>query len=176
MGLMSKGDVPCVKHTSRAREIGRQRQTTRTSERAAALVGLYRVENFQLPPRCFLRAAAHVRLSAFVKGKLGDRTATAAVSVSHVLVGRGAERGPLLADFFGGQGAGEDVSPERQRGVEQRGGPARLRPILGGPGAVGEVVEVRNEEHHRLAVVQVPELVPPLRQPARVLTVLPTSD
>lgn len=115
-------------------------------------------------------------LTRYMTSLFNDIEARFLARPSHVLVRRGAQGGPLLADLLGRKGAREDVSAEQQRGVEQRGSPARLRPVLRRPGAVGEVVEVRHEEHHRFSVVQVPELVPPLRQPARVLAVFRAAD
>ena len=115
-------------------------------------------------------------LTRYMTSLFNDKEARSLARPSHVLVRRGAQGGPLLADLLGRKGAREDVSAEQQRGVEQRGSPARLRPVLRRPGAVGEVVEVRHEKHHRFSVVQVPELVPPLRQPARVLAVFRAAD
>lgn len=74
---------------------------------------------------------------------------------SHVFVRRGAQRGPLLADFLRGQAAGEDVSPEQQRGVEKRGSAARLRSVRGSPRAIREMVEVRHVKHRGTPVVEV---------------------
>lgn len=74
---------------------------------------------------------------------------------SHVFVRRGAQRGPLLADFLRGQGAGEDVSPEQQRRVEERRSAARLRSVRGSLGAVREMVKVRHEKHRGTPVVEV---------------------
>lgn len=88
---------------------------------------------------------------------------TTEIRRSHVFVGRGANRGALPADFFGGQRAGDRVPPKNQRRAQERGRAGRLRPVRRRPRAVGELVEVRHVEHRRPPVVEVGRLVPPLR-------------